>query len=589
MDLYSMYLINVEALLEREGLMETRERVDCRAKVLELRDDEVTEYAILSHRWGEQEVAYDEIVELANMNKEKRDEIRQRDGYQKILDSCKQAEKDGYEWLWVDTCCIDKRSSAELSEAINSMYRWYENAQVCYAYLHDAPDSSFPVARNDERYANGWPEWFSRGWTLQEMIAPSDVQFFYKEWQAIGDKRTFKVACTLKEITGVPTHILTDGLYGNRPCVAQIMSWAANRTTTRVEDRAYSLMGLLGVNMPMLYGEGKKAFHRLQLEIIRMSNDQSIFAWGWNEEVRIGNILADDPSVFRHCSTMTLMGPDEFIGYLAKEMPEGELPLPEDDRLGTFPVTNRGIQIWLFLRPIPETDSVFEAWLPCRSWASDPPVAINICLIESNYYRCARRLDSRPGGTFQFRQIYLRYQDTSYRKAAFEIDDSAITKQGFTCHSTYPAKFTGNMLILSSTDTLCVKVYSNSQTGDYFAVGFGQFFGKDWIHVQSAMRGTLREEGARYEYNNMLARAPEYAQSMDKAPFGALVRIMRSCLGQLTLRIGVVWKSSRENGVKLEIFRDPVPNYYVSGEWTHFDREFGVSVSYSAFLQLHHH
>ena len=275
-------------------------------------------------------MAYDEIVELAKMDKEKRDEIRQRDGYRKILDSCKRAEKDGYEWLWVDTCCIDKRSSAELSEAINSMYRWYENAQVCYAYLHDILDSSFPVAPNDERYANGWLEWFSRGWTLQEMIAPSNGQFFNKEWRAIGDKRT--LARTLNLITRVPEHILRDGLCGDRLCVAQIMSWAANWMTTRVEDRAYSLMGMLGVNMPMLYGEGKKAFHRLQLEIIHTSNDQSIFAWGCDGgEVRTGNILADDLSVFRRCSTMELMDPDEFIEELTKEMPEGELPSSADN------------------------------------------------------------------------------------------------------------------------------------------------------------------------------------------------------------------------------------------------------------------
>ena len=148
------------------------------------------------------------------------------------------------------------------------------------------------------------------------MIAPSNVQFFNKEWEPIGDKR--RLARTLEKITGVPGHILTDGLYGDRPCVAQIMSWAANRTTTRVEDRAYSLMGLLGVNMPMLYGEGKKAFHRLQLEIIRTSNDQSIFAWSWNEGVRTGSILADDPSVFHHCSTMELMDPDKFIESLKR-------------------------------------------------------------------------------------------------------------------------------------------------------------------------------------------------------------------------------------------------------------------------------
>ena len=264
--LCSMRLIDVKAFLQREESIRKRERVDRRAKVVEFCDDEATEYAILSHRWIAQEVDYNEMVELAKMKRQERDEIRRRDGYRKILQSCEQAKKDEYEWLWVDTCCIDKRSSAELSEAINSMYRWYKNAKVCYVYLHDVSDPWFPAASDDEMYPDfsGWPEWFSRGWTLQELIAPSNVQFFNKEWKTIGDKRT--LAPTLRNITGVPEHILIHGLHGNRPCVAQIMSWAAERKTTRVEDRAYSLMGLLDVNMPMLYGEGKKAFHRLQLE-----------------------------------------------------------------------------------------------------------------------------------------------------------------------------------------------------------------------------------------------------------------------------------------------------------------------------------
>ena len=265
--LCSMRLINVKAFLARESLIRKGKRVDRRAKVLDFGDDEAAEYAILSHRWVGQEVDYDEIVELAKMTVEERDEIRQRDGYRKILQSCERAQKDGYERLWVDTCCIDKRSSAELSEAINSMYRWYENAKVCYGYLHDVPNPWVPIIPSDDErwYADfgGRPEWFSRGWTLQELIAPSDVQFLNKDWQSIGDKTT--LAPALQKITGVPEHVLIHGLRGNRPCVAQIMSWAARRTTTRVEDRAYSLMGLLDVNMPLLYGEGKKAFHRLQL------------------------------------------------------------------------------------------------------------------------------------------------------------------------------------------------------------------------------------------------------------------------------------------------------------------------------------
>ena len=276
-----MRLINIDAFLHREGLFHSGRCVERRTKVLEFCDDETTEYVILSHRWIDStEVDYEEMVDLAKVDRQEQDEIRGHQGYTKIVNTCKQAKQDGYEWLWIDTCCIDKRSSAELSEAINSMYRWYANAKICYAYLHDVGGSSFPTKKDQKQYSrsNGWPEWFSRGWTLQEMIAPQNLQFFNKDWQPIGDKNN--VAAILNTITGVPEHILADGLEGNRPCVAQVISWAACRTTTRVEDRAYSLMGLLDVNMPMLYGEGKKAFHRLQLEIIRSSNDQSIFAWG---------------------------------------------------------------------------------------------------------------------------------------------------------------------------------------------------------------------------------------------------------------------------------------------------------------------
>ena len=266
------------------------------------------------------------------MDKAERSEICQHDGYRKILQSCKQEKEDGYKWLWVDTCCIDKRNSTELSEAINSMYRWYENSSICYAYLDDIPEPSFPTVLNNERYpeSGGWLKWFSRGWTLQEMIAPRNLQFFNEDWHPISDKET--LSPILEDITQVPQHILKGGLSSNCPCVAQIMSWAANQMTTQVEDRAYSLMGLLDVNMPMLYGEGKKAFHRLQLEIICMSNDQSVFAWGCNGgEVRTGSILVDDPSYFGGCDKMELMNGDEFIESLRCDIPQQELASIDDD------------------------------------------------------------------------------------------------------------------------------------------------------------------------------------------------------------------------------------------------------------------
>ncbi|KAI5984791.1 heterokaryon incompatibility protein-domain-containing protein, partial [Pisolithus marmoratus] len=245
--------------------------------VLKELNDKATDYAILSHRWGT-EVSYEEMVGLTKMEEQEREEVIHRDGYQKIIKSCERAMKDKYKWLWIDTCCIDKRSSAELSEAINAMYRWYQNAQVCYAYLNDVDESVFPT-KQDEKWvkSNCWPEWFMRGWTLQELIAPKQVEFFNKDWVPIGNKQ--RLAPTLTDITEIPRDVLTHGLAGKRLSVAQIMSWAAYRETTREEDRAYSLMGLFGVTMPMVYGEGKNAFRRLQLEIIKETSDHSIFAW----------------------------------------------------------------------------------------------------------------------------------------------------------------------------------------------------------------------------------------------------------------------------------------------------------------------
>jgi len=588
--LCSMRLINVEAFLEREGLMKEGKQVDCRANVLEFCDDEATKYAILSHRWIGQEVNYNEMAKLAKMDEEERSQIRQRDGYRKILQSCEQTKKDECKWLWVDTCCIDKRSSAELSEAINSMYRWYENSRICYAYLHDVHGSSFPVASDYARYSKskGWPEWFSRGWTLQEMIASRDVQFFNKDWHPIGDKRT--LSPILEYVTQVPQHILKEGLSSNRPCVAQIMSWAANRTTTRVEDRAYSLMGLLDVNMPMMYGEGKKAFHRLQLEIIRMSNDQSIFAWGCNSiKERTGSILADDPSFFRGCNEMELMNQDEFFESLRCDIPGGELPLIEDDRFGAFPITNRGIQIWLFLRPHVGSDSVFQALLPCRSRPSGPPVAIDLALWESNYYRYPGSIQYKRE-RLQLRHVYLRYQDTPLcLNSTFEIDNSAILLEDVISSAVYPVELmTGNTVTLNITDPLCIKRYSCEKECYEFAVGFGQCFGQNWIHVVcKGQSGPLPW----FSYNSMLARAPEHAQSMKKVtrPGAASCRVcvMETTLPRSTWILQtscVMWKSSRMWGVKLEVFRDPGFGN-VSDRWTGFD----VDVRRIFFVHTHYH
>ncbi|KAL4076543.1 heterokaryon incompatibility protein-domain-containing protein [Scleroderma yunnanense] len=573
-----MRLINVNAFIKREQVMSKGERVDRRVKVLQFGDDEATRYAILSHRWTEQEVDYDEMIELTKMDEEDRGEIRRRFGYKKILDSCEQAEKDGYEWLWIDTCCIDKRSSAELSEAINSMYRWYQNSRVCYVYLHDV-DSSFPTEDNKTMYpnSNGWPEWFARGWTLQEMIAPSIVRFFDKDWHSIGDKKT--LASTLEAITRVPQHILINGLASNRPCVAQIMSWAANRRTTRVEDIAYSLLGLLDVNMPMLYGEGKKAFHRLQLEIIRISNDQSIFAWGSKGgNQRASSILADNPSLFRDCNEMELIDLDEFIPSLKEYIPEDELRSVNEDRFGVFPITNRGIQIWLLICPLDDSRLVFKARLPCRFGPSGPPVTITLNLWKSNCYRYSRSLeDSFPSmQNLQFRQLYLSCQDVLHRDTTFEIDDSAIVQNSLIYCGMYPWESKGNTLKLTDNKFLCVRVYADNQANCRFAVAFGHCGGQDWIHLIYEEHASTTQHSwkdyAKQEYNKMRVSGPEHAKSMAKARSRGsrhCVRVMQTHLPRSgwTVRTSCVeWDGSMICGVRIDAFQNPGFSS-ISNEW----------------------
>ncbi|KAK3299761.1 heterokaryon incompatibility protein-domain-containing protein [Chaetomium fimeti] len=199
-------------------------------------------------------------------------------GYAKVAYACGQAEKDGYRYVWVDTCCIDKRSSAEVSEAVNSMFGWYQRAAVCYAFLEDVHFDDYTEAYMTwkDHFTNS--RWFTRGWTLQELLAPRKVVFYARGWRLLGTKSS--LVKHVAKITGVDELTLLEPKLIQNASVAQRMSWAANRTTTKPEDLTYSLLGLFGVNMPIIYGEGDKAFLRLQEEIIKRSDDHTIFAWG---------------------------------------------------------------------------------------------------------------------------------------------------------------------------------------------------------------------------------------------------------------------------------------------------------------------
>lgn len=243
-------------------------------------------YAILSHTWGSDEVSFQDFADLAV--------ARRKAGFAKISKTCELARSDGFVYVWIDTCCINKQSSAELSEAINSMYHWYYEADVCYAYLSDLRDDEpFRGLPNgfeslDKHGLESYKEavlhtpfakcrWFRRGWTLQELIAPSRVVFYDASWSRIIDKAT--VRHVLELITTVDANVLLDNSQMLSKSVWRRMSWAATRETTRTEDIAYCLLGIFDINMPLIYGEGHKAFQRLQEEITRKEGDPSILLW----------------------------------------------------------------------------------------------------------------------------------------------------------------------------------------------------------------------------------------------------------------------------------------------------------------------
>ncbi|KAK7950970.1 uncharacterized protein PG986_006698 [Apiospora aurea] len=336
-----MWLINVDTL-ELEHVL----------------DHETTEYAILSHTWEEDEVTFQEFRD----HRRRGDDVavRAKQGWRKIERFCALARGHGgrrLRYAWVDTCCIDKTSSAELSEAINSMYRWYADS------ANGGPDADADgdvggVAALDEKggdddartapSASGLVDdifqcrWWTRGWTLQELIAPGKLIFLDRDFNLRGNK--VSLHSKIAERTGIEKKILLHRKPLSSAHVARRMSWAAERQTTRAEDAAYSLMGIFDINMPLLYGEGSKAFLRLQEEICRRSNgDLTLFAW-----------TADAPPVAtgkkKGAGAVDGEGDPEYRGILARHPREflsaktlGKQP--GELHRGELSVTNKGIRI----------------------------------------------------------------------------------------------------------------------------------------------------------------------------------------------------------------------------------------------------
>ncbi|KAK5652042.1 hypothetical protein OQA88_10945 [Cercophora sp. LCS_1] len=273
---------------------------------------EIPRYAILSHTWEDEEVTFQQMADPKSALKR---------GYVKIRQTCSLAAQEGLSFAWVDTCCIDKSSSAELSEAINSMFYWYSQAAVCYVYLSDLAPGT------DLQSALGACRWFSRGWTLQELIAPKKVLFYNRDWQLIGTKK--ELGSLLSSITTIPESLLQHASVLSDYAIARRMSWAARRQTTRIEDTAYCLLGIFDVHMSPRYGEREKAFSRLQQAIIRQPTAElSLFAWTNTDDPTnpdITGILATSPRQFQGCTLLQVE--------------------PGDSIYRDFTITTRGIRV----------------------------------------------------------------------------------------------------------------------------------------------------------------------------------------------------------------------------------------------------
>jgi hypothetical protein len=220
---------------------------------------DVPRYAILSHTWGmdTEEVTYRDLMDGTGKDKL---------GYDKIRFCGEQAAHDDLRYFWVDTCCIDKSDAKELQTAINSMFRWYKNAAKCYVYLSDV--STTGQKESDRLSEYTWEStfrssrWFTRGWTLQELLAPSSVEFFSADRELLGDKKSLEPL--IHEITGVPVEIL-QGYDLARFSFDERVSWTMKRQTKCEEDMIYSLLGIFGVSLILNYGEGRdNALQRLR-------------------------------------------------------------------------------------------------------------------------------------------------------------------------------------------------------------------------------------------------------------------------------------------------------------------------------------
>ncbi|KAI0467719.1 hypothetical protein F4859DRAFT_493404 [Xylaria cf. heliscus] len=406
--------------------------------LVEFFDENVPAYAILSHTWGSDELSLQDLQrwQVSNSNPGEGQvstaadgDIAVKAGFIKVKKAAAFAAERGFTYLWVDTCCIDKTSSAELSEAINSMYKWYVRSAECHALLADVP----PAAEQDPESPGSafyGSRWFTRGWTLQELIAPRTLLFLARDWSILGDKRNNPALVdVVADITGVPVAVLLGKARPGNISVASRLQWASGRQTTRVEDIAYCLLGIFDVNMPLLYGEGQRAFIRLQEAILKSTSDQSIFAWNDLDNLpqdpdSVYGLFAQSPANFKHCA--------------------GIETLPIASTAVSIPVemTSHGVRVQLYLRPqwqenLMYGDEDYYAILDCAVRIGDMDYCPAIWLRRlgqdqfGRLYPWARKLlpptnYGMPTYIEGYRPIFVREAPTYYGIPSFRVSPANI-------------------------------------------------------------------------------------------------------------------------------------------------------------------
>ncbi|KAG2363744.1 hypothetical protein BDR07DRAFT_888500 [Suillus spraguei] len=258
-------------------------------------------YVMLSHRWEGQEPQLDDIQGKSVY------ELSSVGNVRKLQRFCKTARDAGYRWAWSDTCCINKNGTVELPESITSMFRWYQHSSLTIVYLYDISPSSGSGALTSS-------DWITRGWTLQELLAPNIILFYRNNWTPYLDHHHENhkqfIMQELKDATGIDSRFHVTFRPGMRE-PREKLKWASKRVTEKPEDVAYSLFGIFGVHLPVIYGENKqKALGRLLEEIVSQSRDISVLDWvGKSSE--FNSCLPADITSYASSSTLPYLSNDE--------------------------------------------------------------------------------------------------------------------------------------------------------------------------------------------------------------------------------------------------------------------------------------